>query len=108
MKDYTITLTKILGKEKYKELVDYSFNMVKNKFIDVKTKRTIEIANVNHQAIMIIAILKAKGIDNEEIIETLRWNKKKAYKYIVVDSFDEFVSVYKEYIDSIVQFLKNN
>lgn len=25
MKDYTITLKKILGKEKYEELVDYTF-----------------------------------------------------------------------------------
>ena len=31
MKDYTITLKKILGKEKYEELVDYTFKNIRNK-----------------------------------------------------------------------------
>ena len=36
MKDYTIILTKILGKDRYEQLVDYSFKQVQKKFGNIR------------------------------------------------------------------------
>lgn len=106
MKDYTITLTKILGKEKYEQLVDYSFSKVLEKFGKIRTDRAVEIVKVNHQALIIISIFKVKNYTEEEIINILHWNKKKAYKFIVANSLEEFKSIYNEYINLIVEFMK--
>ncbi len=106
MKDYTLTLTKILGKDKYEQLVDYSFNKVREKFGDIRSDRTVKIVKVNHQALMIISIFKAKNYHEEEIVKILRWDKRRAYKYIVANSFEEFKTIYAEYIDLIIKFIK--
>lgn len=42
MKDYTITLKKILGKEKYEELVDYTFKNIRNKFGNIKADKAVK------------------------------------------------------------------
>ena len=55
---------------------------------------------------MIIAILKARQCSDNKIIEMLHWNKKKAYKYIVANSFEEFETIYKEYINLIENFIQ--
>lgn len=106
MKDYTITLTKILGKDKYEQLVDYSFSKVLEKFGKIRTDRAVEIVKVNHQALMIISIFKAKNYTEDEIINILHWNKKKAYKFIVANSFEEFKTIYNEYINLIIKFMQ--
>ena len=108
MKDYTITLKKILGKEKYEELVDYTFKNIRNKFGNIKADKAVNIAKVNHQFLVIIALLKAKNFEDNVIIEFLHWNKKKAFKFVITNSFDNFVSIYKEYLDSVIDFLKNS
>ena len=69
MKDYTIILTKILGKDRYEQLVDYSFKEVQVKFGNIRTDRVTKIVKINHQALMIISILKARfGYWNNENI----------------------------------------
>lgn len=108
MKDYTITLKKILGKEKYEELVDYTFKNIRNKFGNIKADKAVNIAKVNHQFLVIITLLKAKNFEDNVIIEFLHWNKKKAFKFVITNSFDNFVSIYKEYLDLIIEFLKNS
>lgn len=106
MKDYTLTLTKILGKDKYQELVNYSFEKVQRKFGNIKTNKAVQIVKINHQNLMIISILKAKNYKEQEIIELLHWDKKNSYKYIIANDFDEFVSIYEEYISLIIKFVK--
>lgn len=49
MKDYTITLKKILGKDKYEQLVDYSFSKVLKKFGKIRTDKAVDIVKINHQ-----------------------------------------------------------
>lgn len=98
MKDYTLTLKKILGDNKYEELVDYSFSKVWEKFGDIRTDKAVKI---NHQTLMIISIFKAKDYDNQEIIEILHWDKKRAYKFSFSNSLEEFISIYEEYIKFI-------
>ena len=46
------------------------------------------------------------GGSSNVIIEFLHWNKKKAFKFVITNSFDNFVSIYKEYLDLIIEFLK--
>ncbi|HJJ12573.1 MAG TPA: hypothetical protein OIM48_04640 [Clostridiaceae bacterium] len=106
MKDYTLTLTKILGKDKYQELVDYSFEKVQEKFGNIKTNKAVQIVKINHQNLMIISMLKAKNYKKQEIIKLLHWDKKNSYKFIIANSFDEFVSIYEEYISLIIKFVK--
>lgn len=106
MKDYTLTLTKILGKDKYQRLVDYSFEKVQEKFGNIKTNKAIQIVKINHQNLMIISMLKAKSYKKQEIIKLLHWDKKNSYKFIIANSFDEFVSIYEEYISLIIKFVK--
>lgn len=106
MKDYTITLKKILGKEKYEELVDYTFKNIRNKFGNIKVDKAVKIAKVNHQFLVIISLLKAKEFEDNVIIEVLRWNKKKSFKYVVTNSFDDYIKIYKDYLDLIICFLK--
>lgn len=108
MKDYTLTLTKILGKEKYEQLVNFTFKNIQNKFGNIRTDRAVKIAKVNHQALMIISIFKAKNYGEHEIIKILNWDKKKAYKFIISNSFKEFVSIYKEYMDLIIKFVQKS
>lgn len=106
MKDYTITLTKILGKDKYEQLVDYSFSKVLEKFGKIRTDKAVNIVKANHQALMIISIFKARNYTEDEIINILHWNKKKSYKFIVANSFEEFKTIYNEYINLIIEFMK--
>ncbi len=106
MKDYTMTLTKILGKDKYEQLVDYSFSKVLEKFGKIRTDRAVNIVKVNHQALMIISIFKAKNYTDDEIINILHWDKKKSYKFIIANSFEEFKTIYGEYINLIKDFIK--
>ncbi|MFR2788083.1 MAG: hypothetical protein ACLTBX_04770 [Clostridia bacterium] len=106
MKDYTLTLTKILGKDKYQRLVDYSFEKVQEKFGNIKTNKAIQIVKINHQNLMIISMLKAKSYKKQEIIKLLHWDKKNSYKFIIANSFDEFFSIYEEYISLIIKFVK--
>lgn len=107
MKDYTLTLTKILGKDKYQELVDYSFEKVHEKFGNIKTNKAVKIVKINHQNLMIISMLKAKKYKDQEIIKLLHFDKKNSYKFIVADSLDKFVSIYEEYIRLIINFVKS-
>ncbi len=106
MKDYTKTLTKILGKEKYQELEDFTYSNVKNKFGNIKYKETSKIAQVNKQALLIIAIQKARGLSDIEILKTLHWNSKKSYKFIVASNLNDFIALYNEYINLIIEFIK--
>lgn len=106
IKDYTITLTKILGKSKYEELIKYSFTKVKEKFGNIEIDKAIQIVKINHQALFMISIFKAKGYKEEEIIKILHWNKEKSYKFIVTNSFEEFKNIYEEYINLIINFMK--
>lgn len=106
MNDYTITLKKILGKEKYEELVDYTFKNIQDKFGNIRIDKATKIAKINHQFLVIIALLKAKGFKDNEIIEVLHWNKKKYFKFVVSNNFDDFIKIYKEYFDLIIYFLK--
>ena len=107
MKDYTLTLKKILGKNKYEELVNYSFSKVIDKFGDICTDKAVKIVKINHQNLIIISIFKAKDYDNQEIIKILHWDKKKAYKFSFSNSLEEFISIYEEYIKLIIKFIKN-
>lgn len=97
---------KNLRKKKYEQLVDYSFSKVLEKFGKIRTDRAVKIVKVNHQALMIISILKAKNYTEDEIINILHWNKKKAYKFIVANSFEEFKTIYNEYINLIIEFMQ--
>ncbi len=106
MNDYTITLKKILGKEKYEELVDYTFKNIQDKFGNIRINKATKIAKINHQFLVIIALLKAKEFKDNEIIEVLHWNKKKSFKFVVSNNFDDFIKIYKEYLDLIICFLK--
>ena len=108
MKDYILTLKKILGDNKYEELVDYSFSKVREKFGDIRTDKAVKIVKINHQTLMIISIFKAKDYDNQEIIEILHWDKKKAYKFSFSNSLEEFISIYEEYIKLIIKFIKKS
>lgn len=108
MKDYTITLKKILGKEKYEELVDYTVKNIRNKFGNIKADKAVNIAKVNHQFLVIIALLKAKNFEDNVIIEFLHWNKKKSFKYVVTNNFDDYIKIYKDYLDLIICFLKES
>lgn len=60
MNDYTITLKKFLGKEKYEELIDYTFKNIQDKFGNIRIDKATKIAKINHQFLVIIALLKAK------------------------------------------------
>jgi hypothetical protein len=106
MKDYTIILTKILGKDRYEQLVDYSFKKVQVKFGNIRTDRVTKIVKINHQALMIISILKARQCSDIEIMRILHWDKKKSYKYVVSNSFEEFKNIYEEYINLIIEFIQ--
>ena len=106
MKDYTITLKKILGKDKYEQLVDYSFSKVLKKFGKIRTDKAVDIVKINHQELMILSIFKAKNYTEDQIINILHWDKKKAYKFIVANSFEEFKNIYDEYINLIIDFIK--
>ncbi len=106
MEDYTITLTKILGKEKNEELVEYTIKEIRKKFENIRINKAVNIVKINHQAVMIIAILKAKGLADEEIIKRLHWEKRRSYKYIVANNYDDFIFKYKEYIELIIKFVK--
>ena len=106
MKDYTIILKKILGKDKYEQLVDYSFSKVLKKFGKIRTDKAVDIVKINHQELMIISIFKAKNYTEDQIINILHWDKKKAYKFIVANSFEEFKNIYDEYINLIIDFIK--
>lgn len=106
MNDYTITLKKILGKEKYEELVDYTFKNIQDKFGNIRIDKATKIAKINHQFLVIIALLKAKEFKDNEIIEVLHWNKKKSFKFVVSNNFEDFIKIYKEYLDLIICFLK--
>ena len=81
---------------------------MKNQLINIKADKAVNIAKVNHQFLVIIALLKAKNFEDNVIIEFLHWNKKKAFKFVITNSFDNFVSIYKEYLDSVIDFLKNS
>ena len=50
--------------------------------------------------------LWAKEFKDNEIIEVLHWNKKKSFKFVVSNNFDDFIKIYKEYLDLIICFLK--
>lgn len=106
MNDYTITLKKFLCKEKYEELIDYTFKNIQDKFGNIRIDKATKIAKINHQFLVIIALLKAKEFKDNEIIEVLHWNKKKSFKFVVYNNFDDFTKIYKEYFDLIIYFLK--
>lgn len=107
MSDYTILLVKILGKEKNEELFNYTIKRIKERFGDIKIDRALEIVQINHQILLIISILKAEGLKDEKIIDVLEMNRKKNYKYIIVDNYEEFVYIYQKYIKLIISYLNN-
>lgn len=107
MKDYTITLTKILGKDKYEKLVDFTFESIQKKFGNIRADRAAKIAKINHQSLMIVSIFKAKKYENQDIIKILHWDKKKAYRFIVTNSYEQFILLYEEYISLIIKFIEN-
>lgn len=108
MKDFTIILEEILEKEKYERLFNYTIKNVREKFGDIKADKGMEILIVNHQILLIISFLKAQDYNDNKISEIIHWKKKNSFKYLLTDTYYEFVKLYEEYIGLIVSFIKNN
>lgn len=108
MNDNTIILMKILGKEKYKELIDFTLNNIEKTFGKRKPKEKTKLVKVNHQALLIISVHKARNIGDEKILELFHWKERNLEQYLVVKSLDKFISLYEDYINLILEFIKNN
>lgn len=108
MKDYTILLERMLGKENHDKLFNYTIKNIREKFGNINLDKAMDILNINHQVLLIISIFKMQGIKDDKILEILHWNDKKSFKYIVVENYNEFLELYGEYINLIVSFIKNN
>lgn len=102
----SILFIKMIGEEKYREMINYTLLKIRNKFGNIKIDKAIDIEKINHQTLLSISILKAKGLTDNEIINILRLNRKNAYKFLVADSFYDFVNIYNEYMKLIIKFAK--
>ena len=103
-----ILYEKMLGEDKYRELINYTLQKLRKKFGNIKIDGAIEIENKNHEALFIIALLKVYRYEDNEIKKVLGWENEEGYKTIVANSFDEFIDIYKEYLNLMIKSLKES
>ena len=97
---------KMLGEDKFRELINYTLQKIRKKFGNIKIDEAIEIENKNHEDLYIIALLKVYKYKDNEIKKVLGWKCEKDYKTIIANSFDEFIDIYKEYLNLMIESLK--
>ena len=102
---YTLTLEKMLGKEKYEQLVSFTLKNIQNKFNNINYNKALEMLEINHQLLIIIAIQKAKKISDENISSISYLQDNECYKNFLKKDIREFIKLYSNYINDIVNFI---
>ena len=103
-----ILYEKVLGEDKYRDLINYTLQKIRKKFGNITIDTAIEIENKNHEALYIIALLKVYKYKDNEIKKVLGWESEDGYRTIVANSFNEFIDIYKEYLNLMIKSLKES
>lgn len=106
MKNYSLTIGKMIGEKKYMELILFTIKKLLENKEKIKTNEILEAMYFNHHSLLFIATQKSQGIKNQEIEKSLNWKKSQKYKYILAKNVDDFCLLFQEYIDAIIDFIK--
>lgn len=103
---YEIILNDFLGTKKYKELRQFTIKRIEKVFGKQTGDITKKLIYANHSAILIIASLKVKDVEDYEILNNLHINDMNSNKYFIEKDIDKFIDIYSEYIDIITKEIK--
>lgn len=102
---YVEVLNSIIGNENYRELVSDITNKVIDKFGgDISIEELVTIIEINIKSLLIIGLSLGMNLTKNEIYEKVYSDHTK--KYIVEDSFDNYIEKYTKYIEIIKEFVK--
>lgn len=102
---YVEILNEIIGNENYRELVADITNKSLDKFgRDISIEELVKIIEINIKSLLIIGLSLGMNLTKEEIDEKIYSHHTE--KYIVEDSFNQYIKKYSKYIKIIQNFVE--
>lgn len=102
---YVEVLNNIIGNKNYRKLVNDITNRVIDKFGgNISIEELITIIEINVKSLLIIGLSLGMNLTKNEIYEKVYLEHTK--KYIVEDSFDQYVQKYTKYIKIVEEFVR--